>query len=101
MKNIMPLIIMMGLVTYLPRMLPMVLLRDAKLNPFLKSFLKYIPFAVLGALIFPGILNSTGNINSALVGGTVSVILALLGFNLMVVVFGGILGVYLFNLIMF
>ncbi|NLK73153.1 MAG: AzlD domain-containing protein, partial [Clostridiales bacterium] len=63
------LLVFMLLVTYIPRMLPLVLLRDIKLHPFLDRFLKFIPPAVLGALIFPGILTSTGNLASAIAGG--------------------------------
>jgi len=89
----------MALVTYIPRMLPLVLLRDIKLSPFLNRFLKYIPYAAIGALIFPGILTSTGSTASALAGGLVSVALAYYRLNLMLVVLGGIAGVYTWNLL--
>lgn len=85
----------MAVVTYLPRMAPMVLLKDMKLPGFLKSFFEFIPFAALGALIFPGILTSTGDTGSAVVGCLVSIILALFRLNVMIVVLGGILGVFL------
>ncbi len=88
----------MALVTYIPRMLPMVLLRDIKLSPFLNRFLKFIPYAAIGALVFPGLLYSTGSTASALAGGLVSAILAFFRLNLMLVVLGGIAGVYLWNM---
>ncbi|MTI79991.1 MAG: AzlD domain-containing protein [Firmicutes bacterium] len=97
MDNMLLIIIFMGLVTYLPRMLPVVLLNNLKLPPFLESFFSFIPFAALGALIFPGILNSTGNPATAVAGGVVAVVLGLLRLNVTIVVFGGILGVYLFD----
>jgi branched-subunit amino acid transport protein len=85
----------MAAVTYIPRMAPMVLLKDMKLPKFLKSFFEFIPFAALGALIFPGVFSSTGDTGSAIVGCIVSIILALFRLNVMVVVLGGILGVFL------
>lgn len=85
----------MAAATYIPRMAPMVLLKDMKLPKFLKSFFEFIPFAALGALIFPGIFTSTGDIGSAVVGCLVSIILALFRLNIMIVVLGGILGVFL------
>ena len=51
-------ILIMALVTYLPRMLPLVLFRKTIENQFIKSFLAYVPYAVL-AMTFPGILFST------------------------------------------
>jgi branched-subunit amino acid transport protein len=90
----------MSLLTYLPRMLPMVLLKDIKLPSFFKAFFEFIPFAALGALIFPGILSSTGDGKSAIAGAIVSVGLALMKVNIMLVVLGGILGVFLFQYVM-
>ena len=55
-------------VTYLVRAVPLVLIRKKITNVFLKSFLAYIPIAVLSAMTFPGILYSTGSMGSALVG---------------------------------
>jgi branched-subunit amino acid transport protein len=86
-------VIGMALVTYIPRMLPMVLLKDIKLPGFIKRFFQFIPYAALGALIFPGVLYSTGDVKSAALGGVVSVILALFRVNVIIVVFGGIFGV--------
>nr|WP_280922219.1 AzlD domain-containing protein [Ammoniphilus resinae] len=91
------LVLGMGAVTFLPRLLPMILLQNVSLSPFLNRFLQFIPFAALGALIFPGILESTGNPYSAVAGTVVSVILALFRVNIMFVVVGGILGVFLWE----
>ena len=52
-------LLIMFLVTYLPRMLPLVIFRKTIENQFVKSFLAYVPYAVLGAMTFPGILFST------------------------------------------
>jgi len=95
MTSLYELVILMGLVTYIPRMLPMVFLKDMKLPQQLKVFLRFIPYATLGTLIFPGILTSTGDIYSALAGGALAVILSLIKANVMIVVVGGILGAYI------
>lgn len=93
------LVLLMGLVTFLPRMLPLTFLNNMRLPRFLNSFLRFVPFAALGALIFPGILSSTGDLKSALAGGTVSLLLALWRVNITLVVFGGILGAYLWGIL--
>jgi len=80
----------MALVTYIPRMIPFVLLGNIKLPRVLHAFLQFVPFAVLGALIFPGILSSTGDIGSSIAGAAASVLLSLLRLNIMLVVLGGI-----------
>lgn len=93
-------IILMGLVTYIPRLVPITVLDDKKLPSFLKSFLQFIPFAALGALIFPEVLYSTKSISSAVVGCLVSIVCAFFRFNVVVVVFAGILGVFIFETIL-
>lgn len=93
------LVVTMGIVTYIPRMLPMVFLRNMHLPPLLNSFLQFVPYATLGALIFPGILSSTGSVDSALVGGAAAFVLAINKLNLMVVVLGGILTVFLYGMV--
>jgi len=66
----------MAIVTYLIRMLPMTLFTKTISNRFLRSFLFYVPYAVLGAMTFPSIIFSTGNVVSGIVGAVVGVILA-------------------------
>ncbi|MCT4778079.1 MULTISPECIES: AzlD domain-containing protein [Exiguobacterium] len=89
------LVLAMAFFTYIPRLVPLLWLRDVKLPPLLKRFLLFTPYAVLASLIFPGILSATNSLTSALAGGAVAAALALLRANLMLVVIGGIAGVYL------
>ena len=93
MENIEILVLGMAVVTYIPRMIPMVILSEFKLPPFLKRFLEFIPVAVLSSLIFPGILYSTDGMGSAIFGAIISIILAYFETNLLLVVISGILGV--------
>lgn len=51
----------MTLVTYLPRMLPLTIFQKKIENRYIKSFLAYVPYAVLAAMTFPEILYSTGH----------------------------------------
>ena len=95
MNRLLLVVLGMAFVTYLPRMAPMVLLKDIKLPDFLKTFLEFIPYAALGALIIPGVFSSTGDIKSSIIGTIVSVSLAFFKLNTMFVVLGGILGVFL------
>ena len=90
----------MAAVTYLIRMLPFVVFRKPIQNRFIKSFLYYVPYAVLGAMTFPAILYSTSNLISAAVGLAVSVILAWLGRGLLTVAVSACVAVYLTEWIM-
>lgn len=63
-------------VTYLIRMLPMVLVKGKIKNRFILSFLCYVPYAVLSVMTIPAIFSSTGNTLSAVIGFIVAVILA-------------------------
>lgn len=69
-------ILVMAEVTYLIRMLPLVLFRKEITSPFIKSFLYYVPYACLAAMTFPAILFSTAGVVSALVGFVVALIAA-------------------------
>lgn len=66
----------MALVTYLVRLLPLVLFRQKITNRFVKSFLYYVPYAVLGAMTVPAIFTSTAYVASAAVGLAVAVFFA-------------------------
>ena len=66
-------------VTYLVRMLPMVLVKKKITNTFIRSFLYYVPYAVLGVMTVPAIFYSTSYLASAIVGFTVACVLAYFG----------------------
>ncbi len=68
----------MALVTYLVRMIPLVLVKKRIKNKFLLSFLHYIPYAVLSAMTIPAIFYSTSDNISAWAGFLVAVVLAYL-----------------------
>lgn len=68
--------LVMAVVTYLIRMLPLALFQKEIKSRFVRSFLYYVPYAVLAAMTFPAILESTSSIYSALAGLAVAVLLA-------------------------
>ena len=92
-------IVVMAIVTYLPRIVPLVLVQKDIKYKFIKSFLYYVPYAVLGAMTFPAILYSTGNMLSAIIGMTVAVVLAFFNKGLMKVAISSIAAVYIVELI--
>ncbi|UCZ52002.1 AzlD domain-containing protein [Bacillus shivajii] len=85
-------IIGMGIVTYIPRMMPLVMLQTESWPTWSKRMLSRVPYAVLGALIFPGILTFHENIWFAMTGALMAIILAYVGAPLILVVGGAIGG---------
>ncbi|MEH7355588.1 AzlD domain-containing protein [Neobacillus drentensis] len=84
-------IIGMGLVTYIPRMLPFVLFKGKELPPFIQGVLKNVPYATLGALIFPAIIFiQQDDIWYGVLGAAAAFIAAYLGANVILVVLGSI-----------
>ena len=75
--NIYLYILVMAAVTYLIRMLPLTLIRKEIKNPFLRSFLHYVPYAT--------ILYSTASPVSAALGFLGAAVLAYLGKSLVCV----------------
>ena len=85
--------------TYLIRAIPFVLVKNQIENRFIKSFLHYIPYAVLTAMTIPAIFTATDSVISAVVGFVVAVVLALRGKSLTVVALLSCVAVYLVELI--
>ncbi|PLR75397.1 branched-chain amino acid transporter [Bacillus sp. V3-13] len=83
-------IIGMGVVTYIPRMLPFILFQGKELPAFLQGVLRNVPYATLGALIFPGILFIQEDMWYGLLGAAAAFIVAYLGANVIIVVLGSI-----------
>lgn len=78
-------IAVMAGVTYLIRMLPLVLIRKKIKSQFILSFLCYVPYAVLGAMTIPDIFYATGDRISAIVATVVAAVLAFCKKSLLVV----------------
>ncbi len=70
------LLVMAG-ITYLIRMVPLVLIKKKITNRVILSFLHYIPFTVLAVMTVPAIFSSTASVWSATCGFVVAIALAL------------------------
>lgn len=88
-------ILIMAGVTYLIRMLPFTLFRKKIKSEFLRSFLYYIPYAVLSAMTIPAIFYSTGDMITATVGTVIAVALSYLNQPLIVVALSAALGAFI------
>ena len=66
--NVYVYILVMALVTYLIRMLPLTLIRGEIKSVFIKSFLYYVPYVTLSVMTFPAILSATSSPWSGLAG---------------------------------
>ena len=80
--NIYLYILIMAVVTYLIRMLPMLLVKKEITNVTVRSFLYYVPYVTLSLMTFPAILSATDSIWSALAAFVVAVIIAYKGGSL-------------------
>ena len=92
-------IAVMAGVTYIIRMVPFTMLREKIKSRFLKSFLYYIPYAVLSAMTIPAIFFATGSVISAAVGAAAAMILAYFGLPLIVVALSASAAAYITGLI--
>ncbi len=86
--KLLPYLLIMAGVTYLIRMLPFTLFRKEIKSTFIRSFLAYIPYAVLGAMTFPGIFYATSSLPSAIAGTVVALVLAFFRRSLLIVALG-------------
>lgn len=85
-------------VIYLIRLLPLTLIRKEIHNPFIKSFLYYVPYVTLAVMTFPSILYTTGSTITAWAGFLVGVVIALIDGNLFRVAIGACAAVFLTGL---
>ncbi|MCJ7734049.1 MAG: AzlD domain-containing protein [Anaerolineales bacterium] len=94
--NILLIILGMALVTYLPRLLPALFLDRIQFPDWFQRWLKSIPYAALGALIFPGVLFVDKNQPwLGLAGGLTAFLLSILKIHITLVMAGTIVVVIL------
>ena len=90
-----PYLIIIAGVTYLIRMIPMALIRKKIKNKFILSFLYYVPYAVLSAMVVPAIFFASGNVITAFVGFAVAVFVAIFTKSLVLVATCSCLSVFI------
>lgn len=90
----------MAVVTYFIRVLPLTFFKKKVESRFIRSFLYYVPYAVLGGMTFPHILYSTENTLYAAVGTVVAVVLGYFERGLTTVAIASVLAVYLCHILL-
>ena len=78
-------ILIMAGVTYLIRVLPLVLLRKPITNRFIRSFLYYVPYVTLSVMTFPAIVQATRSPIAGAAAIVIGVIAAFKNGNLIIV----------------
>lgn len=86
-------------VTYLVRMLPLVLVKHKIENRFIRSFLYYVPYSVLSVMTVPAIFYATSSIISAVVGFCVALVLAFFKRSLITVASSACVAVFVTDII--
>lgn len=92
--------LVMAGVTYLLRAAPILIFQKKIENTVIQSFLFYVPYAVLAAMTFPAILESTRSGFSAAAGLLIALILGWRGKGLLTVALAACAAVYLVELIL-
>lgn len=69
-------VFIMAIVTYLIRMLPLTFFHKEIKSIWFRSFLYYVPYAVLASMTFPAIFFSAGDLIPSIVGSVVAILLA-------------------------
>ncbi|KIP20622.1 putative membrane protein [Anoxybacillus ayderensis] len=98
-NNLFLIILGMGIVTYIPRMLPLTVFHRIHLPPFWRGVLRNVPYATLGALIVPGIFLIQDDPVFGILGFVSAVIAAWLGANVMGVVFISVLVLTVYTMV--
>lgn len=86
-------------VTYLVRLLPLILAKKKIENKFIRSFLYYVPYAVLAAMTFPTILFAPDHLISGILALAVCATLGFFRRGLVTVAVGGALTVLICELV--
>jgi len=88
-------IIGMSIVTMVPRFIPAFIVNNLVFKDWINNWLQSIPYAALGALIFPGVLLvKEDQPHIGLIGALVAIVLSYIGLNVVLVVIASIVTVY-------
>ncbi|MBQ6808041.1 MAG: AzlD domain-containing protein [Firmicutes bacterium] len=93
-------ILAMACVTYLLRMIPMVVFRKKITSPFLISLFAYMPYTILGAMTIPAIFDATGHALSAAAGFLAAIVVAFKKESLLLTALVACLAAYLAELVL-
>lgn len=91
--------VIMALVTYLIRAIPLVCFNKEIKSIYIRSFLYYVPYAVLAAMTFPHILYATDNMMYSILALGIAIILSYLEKSLTIVAVSTVAVVYLCHIL--
>ena len=98
-RALLALILAVALATYLLRVVPLALLRRPIREPHVVAFIEYLPYAILTAMVLPGIFSATGDALSSWAGFAVALAFGLCGRSLPVVALAATAAAYLSRLV--
>jgi branched-subunit amino acid transport protein len=75
-------ILVMAVVTYLIRLLPLAFIQKEIKNTTIRSFLYYVPYVTLAVMTFPAILTATSNQWTGFIAFITAIVLAYRGCSL-------------------
>lgn len=96
--NVYTSLLVMFLTIYAVRALPLALIRKEIKNPWIQSFLYYVPYVSLSVMTFPSILSATESPVSGLLGFLAGAVLAWVDGNLFRVSIGACMAVFVAEL---
>ncbi|EGL83356.1 branched-chain amino acid transport [Caldalkalibacillus thermarum TA2.A1] len=89
----------MAVVTFVPRLLPVFIIDRLTLPKWMHKWLRSIPYAALGALIFPGILSvEPSSPVIGVIGGGVAALIAYFRGHILLVILAAILTVFILQM---
>ncbi len=80
--NIYIYIIIMAIVTFMVRVLPLTLIKNQIKNKYIRSFLYYVPYVTLAVMTFPAIIYTTQSKVSGILALVVGIVSAWFGMGL-------------------
>lgn len=91
-----PLILGMAIVTYIPRLIPLLILKKRDVSASFKMFLLFIPYTSLSILLIRGILTASSDMKLPTIAGIgVASFIAYIQDNLILSVIGGIITAFI------
>ena len=81
--------------TYLIRVIPLVAIQKKIENRFFRSFLYYVPYAVLAVMIMPAVFYATGNLIASTIGFAIAMIFAYNKKNIVTVACASCIGAFI------
>lgn len=96
MSDVMWIVFGMMVVTFIPRLIPFILISGKELPRKVTQFLEYVPYAALGALIIPGAISAIPDAPIAAAAGLIfAAVYSYIKGGMIVSVVGGIAITYL------